>query len=119
MNINPEVDAWFAKKQPAQADAMQRVREIILEADSRIEETIKWSTPTFMYKGNIVSFNPAKKLVSLLFHRGAEIPGDHPRLEGEGDTARVMRFADLSEVEAGRSDLEAVVRAWCGMKDSS
>ena len=119
MNINPDVDAWFAKKQPVQAETMQRVREIVLGADPRIEETIKWSTPTFMYKGNIVSFNPAKKFVSLLFHRGADIPGDHPRLEGEGDTARVMRFADLADVEGGQTDLEAAIRAWCGWKDSS
>jgi hypothetical protein len=119
VRINPEVDAWFVEKQPVQAKAMLRVREIILGADPRIEETIKWSTPTFTYQGNIVSFNPAKKLVSLLFHKGAEIPGNHPRLDGEGDTARVMRFADLAEVEEGRADLEAVVRAWCVMKDDS
>ena len=119
MNIDPNVDAWFAQKQPPLAEAMLRVREIILAADPRIEETIKWSTPTFMYQGNIASFNPAKKLISLLFHRGAEIPGNHPRLAGEGDTARVMRFADLTEVEEGRADLEAVIRAWCEMKDSS
>jgi hypothetical protein len=43
------------------------------------------------------------------FHCGAEIPGDHPRLEGDGRLARTMRFAD---VEA----LEAVIRAWCDWK---
>jgi len=117
MNINPEVDVWFARKQPPLAEAMLLVREIILGTDPRIEETIKWSTPTFMYKGNIASFNPAKKLISLLFHRGAEIPGNHPRLTGEGDTARVMRFTDLADVKTGRADLEAVIRAWCQMKD--
>lgn len=119
MNTNPDVDAWFLEKQPQQAEAMLRVREIILSIDPRIEETIKWSTPTFMYRGNIASFNPAKKLVSLLFHRGASIPGKHPRLEGEGETARVMRFADLHDVEAGRKDLEDVVRAWCELQDGS
>lgn len=119
MNTNPEVDAWFAEKQPPQAEAMLAVREIILNVDQRIEETIKWSTPTFMYKGNIASFNPAKKLVSLLFHRGASIPGDHPLLEGEGDTARVMRFGNLGEVEAGKDDLESVIRAWCELQDGS
>lgn len=119
MSANPDVDAWFAEKQPPLAEEMLRVREIVLGVDPRIEETIKWSTPTFMYKGNIASFNPAKKLISLLFHRGAEIPGNHSRLDGEGDTARVMRFSNLAEVEAGRTDLEAVIRAWCDMRDSS
>jgi len=119
LRTNPDVDLWFAEKQPPLSEAMLEVRKIFLGADPRIEETIKWSTPTFMYKGNIASFNPAKKLISLLFHRGASIPGDHPRLEGEGDTARVMRFVDLADVETGKEDLEAVIRAWCEMRDSS
>ena len=95
---------------------MQRVREVILGVDPRVEETIKWSTPTFMFNGNIASFNPAKNFVSLLFHRGAEIPGDHPSLEGEGDLARVMRFADIEAVEANAEELRAVIKAWIDLK---
>jgi hypothetical protein len=119
MARNPEVDAWFAEREPPQGVAMQRVREIILAADPRIEESIKWKTPTFSYRGNIASFNPAKNLVSLLFHTGAKIPGEHPSLDGNGDTARVMRFADLEEVERLKDELEAVVRAWCAWKDGT
>ncbi len=115
---NPDVDAWFEKKRHPLEDAMQRVRDITLAADSRITETIKWSTPTYSYKGNIFSFNPAKRFVSLLFHTGASIPGDHPALEGDTETARVMRFADLAAVEAGASDLTKVINAWCQWKDS-
>ena len=85
--------------------AIRRAREIILEADDRVTESIKWKPPTFACKGNIASFNPSKKLVSIMFHRGAEIPGDHPRLEGDGRLARTTRFADLDQVEAGRADL--------------
>jgi hypothetical protein len=29
---------------------------------------------------------------------------------------RTMRFADLEQLEAGRADLEAVIRAWCEWK---
>jgi hypothetical protein len=118
MGTNPEVDAWFTERQPEMEPAMQRVRRIILGADDRVTEAIKWKTPTFMYEGNIASFNPAKRLVSLLFHRGAEIPGDHPRLEGDGKLARTMRFADLDEVEAGKADLETVIRDWIAMRDA-
>jgi len=34
---------------------MQAVRQVALAADPRITESIKWSTPTFSYKGNIFS----------------------------------------------------------------
>jgi hypothetical protein len=89
-------------------------------ADDRISETIKWKTPTFVYEGNIASFNPrAKAHVSLLFHTGASIPGKHALLEGGGDTARYARFDDLDDVEAKREQLEAVVRAWCALKDGA
>jgi hypothetical protein len=114
--VAQHVDAWFEAKQHPLEPAMQRVREVILGVDPRVEETIKWSTPTFMFNGNIASFNPAKNFVSLLFHRGAEIPGDHPRLEGDGNLARVMRFADLDEVDANADDLRAVIAAWTEFK---
>lgn len=115
-NRNPDVDAWFEKKQHPLEDAMQRVRDIALE-DPRVSESIKWSTPTYSYEGNLFSFNPAKKLVSLLWHRGAEVPGDHPELDGDGKLARTMRFADLADVEAKADDLRAAVTAWCDWKD--
>jgi hypothetical protein len=110
---NPEVDAWFAAKAHPLTEAMQMARRLILDADPRVTESIKWQTPTFSFRGNIASFNPAKKQVSLLFHRGAEIPGQHPRLVGDGRLARVMRFADVAEVEQAAGDLQEVIRAWC------
>jgi hypothetical protein len=114
-----EVDAWFAKFDHPLKKAMQRVRQIILAADKRMDECIKWSSPTFTFEGNLASFNPrTKKHVSLMFHSGAQIPGKHPRLLGGGDTARYMTFADIAEVESSRKDLQAVVRAWCKLKSA-
>ena len=113
-----EVDAWFAKKSHDLTDAMQRVRAITLGVSPEIGECIKWSTPTFTYKGNIFSFNPAKQFVSLLWHTGAKIPGAPAGLEGDGETARVMRFADAKEVNARKRELEAAVRAWMKWKDA-
>ena len=116
MSRNPEVDRWLDAAAHPLDPMLRRTREIILGADDRVTESIKWKTPTFEFRGNIASFNPSKRFVSLLFHRGAEIPGDHPRLEGDGRLARTMRFADPDELEAGRADLEAVIRAWCDWK---
>jgi hypothetical protein len=117
VNRDPEVDRWFdGRTNDPMIEAKRRVREVILAADDRVTESIKWKTPTFSFEGNIVSFNPSKNFVSLLFHRGAEIPGKHPKLEGDGKLARTMRFADLAEVEKGKKDLERAIRAWCDAK---
>ena len=117
MSTNPEVDAWFAAYEHPIKDAMQQVRRFILE-DDRMSETIKWKSPTFMYKGNMASFNPRTKAhVSLMFHTGASIPGDHPRMEGGGETARYMKFADVADVEAAAGEIRAIVAAWCSSRD--
>ncbi|HLA17249.1 MAG TPA: DUF1801 domain-containing protein [Candidatus Limnocylindrales bacterium] len=114
-----EVDRWFAEVDHPQKAVMRAVREAILDADDRVTETIKWKTPTFMYRGNIASLNPqAKRFVSLMFHRGAEIPGDHPALSGGGETARYMQFDDGEAVERLRPELEAIIRAWCDWRDA-
>ena len=117
MNTNPEVEAWFADYEHPLKDAMLRVCKIIL-SDDRMTETIKWKSPTFIYQGNMASFNPRTKAhVSLMFHTGATIPGDHPRLIGGGETARYMTFGNLADVESARDELLDIVNAWCISRD--
>ena len=95
-------------------DVVQRIREIMLAADPRIDECIKWQAPTFTFEGNLASFFPrSKQHASLMFHLGARIPGTHPRLEGTGATSRVMKIASVAEANRAKKDLETIVRAWC------
>jgi hypothetical protein len=120
MNRNPDVEAWMTAYENPKKEVVARVREVILEADPRITETIKWQTPTFVYKGNLASFQPrAKQFASLLFHEGASIPGAFARLQGGGDHARYMQITDLADADAVADELGAVVRAWCDARDAA
>ncbi len=56
MPKNKEVDAWFAERKPPAAEAMQRVREVFLEADPRITEYVKYGTVQFAYDGDLANF---------------------------------------------------------------
>jgi len=114
---NPAVDLWFERLDHPLKGLMLQVRRSILASDGRVTESIKWSTPTFSYNGDIASFIPqAKNFVSLLFHRGAEIPGKHPRLEGDSRLARTMRFASADDLKKHRTHLEKAIRAWCDLR---
>lgn len=116
-NTNPQVDKWFHDLDHPLKEAMILTRKIILGADERISESIKWQAPTFEYKGNLASFQPkAKNFVSLMFHRGSEIPGNHPDLAGDAALVRIMRFQDTGDVLEHQEALEGVVRAWCDWK---
>jgi hypothetical protein len=119
MPRSKEVDAWFHRYDNPMKDVVQRVRQIVLAADSRIEECIKWQAPTFTYRGNLASFFPkSKQYASLMFHTGAKIPGRHPRLEGSGATGRVLKIASLEDASAATRDIERLVTAWCDWRDS-
>ncbi len=112
-----EVDAWFEAYDNPMKPVVQRVREILLAADPRMGECIKWKAPTFTYKGNLASFNPrSKKHASLMFHTGAHIPGDFTSLEGSGKVARYMKLASVQDADAHADELRAIVAAWMAMK---
>ena len=112
-----EVDEWMASYDNPMRPVVEAIRQVLL-SDDRITETIKWKSPTFMYKGNLASFNPrSKSHASLMFHTGATIPGEHSLLEGGGDTARYARFETLEAVEANTDQLLAIVDAWCASRD--
>jgi uncharacterized protein YdhG (YjbR/CyaY superfamily) len=114
-----DVDTWFAQYENPMKSVVQRVREIILAADPRIDECIKWQAPTFTYLGNLASFFPKSKThASLMFHDGANIPGTYRRLEGDGDKGRVMKFASMADAEAAKAELTKLVRAWCEWRES-
>ncbi|MEX0290985.1 MAG: DUF1801 domain-containing protein [Flavobacteriaceae bacterium] len=120
MNINPQVDAFLREKQHPMHAEIQKVREIILATDPKIEETIKWRSPTFMYKGNMASyFMNAKKHVSLMFHKGAFIQDNSGILEGDGKEGRVAKFSTLEEIEDKKEQLQNVVKEWIRMQDEA
>jgi hypothetical protein len=118
MPRSKEVDAWFSKYQNPMKPVVERIRTIVLDSDPRMEECIKWQAPTFVYRGNLASFFPrSKQHASLMFHTGAQIPGKHPLLEGDGDTGRVVKIASIDDAESARGQIERVVRAWCDWRD--
>ena len=119
MNINPEVEELLEKKQHPLDAEIRRVREIILSSDERVEEAVKWSSPTFIYKGNIASFfMNTKKHVSLMFHKGATIDDPGGLLEGDGKEARTAKFYGMEDIEEKKSALEDVITAWIKAQDA-
>jgi uncharacterized protein YdeI (YjbR/CyaY-like superfamily) len=118
MNKNKIVDDYLKKKKHPLTEEIQRVREIILSTHKDIEETIKWSSPTFIYKGNMASyFMNAKKHVSLMFHKGAFINDNTGLLKGDGKEGRTAKFENMADIEKRKKDLQAVVKEWIKLQD--
>ena len=77
-------------------------------------EFVKYGTLTFGYDGDFATFVQVsdKKQASLMFNRGARIPGKFPHLEGSHPSARFMRFTDPAEAKARAGELRKIVLAW-------
>jgi hypothetical protein len=117
MKTSPDVERWFAEKKPPTEATIREVREIVLGADRRMAEYVKYGTLAFGYDGDfatVVQVNDKKK-ASLMFNRGARIPGKFPHLEGSHPSARFMRFADPAEAQARSAELSKIVAAWCSL----
>lgn len=112
--MTSEVDKWFSGK-PAEP-ILRRVRDVILKADPRMTEYLKYGTVQFACAGDFANFvQHNEKKVSLMFNRGARIPGRFVHLEGDGPSARFMRFADVAEVNQRAGELTKIVAAWCSL----
>ena len=117
MKTSPDVERWFAEKKLPTEATIRKVREIILRADRRMTEFVKYGTLTFGFDGDFATFVQVsnKKRVSVMFNRGARIPGKFAYVEGTGPSARFMRFADLAEAQARAAELSKIVAAWCSL----
>jgi hypothetical protein len=99
MNRDPEVDRWLDEAHHPLNQTLRRARDVILAADERVTESIRCKTPTFAHEGNIASLNASKNVVSIMFHRGSEIPGDHRRPRGRGQ-ARAHHAVQVAQASA-------------------
>ena len=118
MNTNPQVEQYLKELDNPLKDLWLEIRKLILGVDPRLEEDIKWGAPTFIYKGNLATFNPrAKKFVNLTFHTGAVIADPSGVLDGDAKEARVFRVENSEELASKKAGLEKVVQNWIKLKD--
>ena len=120
MKASPDVERWFAEKKLPTEATIRKVREIILRADRRMTEFVKYGTLTLGFEVDFATFVQVsnKKQVSLMFNRGARIPGKFAHLEGTGPSARFMRFADPAEAQARAAELTKIVTTWFSLPAS-
>ncbi len=115
------VDAYMSRLQHPQKAEIEAVRAIVLHADSKVAERVKWNAPSFYYRDDIAAFNPrAKGFVQLVFvfHRGKMIDDRFDLLEGDYKDRRLARFVDMNDVRAKENALQCVVRRWIELTDA-
>ena len=79
----PRVDDYIDSAPDWQREIMQRVRELLHEADPEVEETIKRTVqPYFVLDGNVAAFLSAKDHVTVFLYDGGLAPDPEDIITG-------------------------------------
>lgn len=120
---NHEVDLFLEALDHPLKQEILHLREIILAANSKITEHIKWNAPSFCYGGDdrvtMKIFPP--QYLQLIFHRGAKvkaIPANRlindpsGMLDWKANDRAVATFKGMDDIAAGQKDLVLNINSW-------
>ena len=97
MKRNPAVDAYIAQSADFAKPILKHLREVVHAAVPEVEEEMKWSTPTFTYKGILCGMAAFKEHCLLGFWKGSLLKDDKGNtLERDSnELGRITSLADL------------------------
>jgi uncharacterized protein YdeI (YjbR/CyaY-like superfamily) len=116
MPRDPRVDAYIARQGAFAQPILARVRELVHDACPECEETLKWSSPAFMYKGAILAHMAAFKAHAAFgFWQGDAVTGTSAAArEAMGSFGRLTSLDDLPDA----ATLKSLVRKAMGLIDA-
>jgi hypothetical protein len=114
-----KVDAYIKRLKHPLKDVVVSLRKIILEADPKIGEEIKWNAPTYFYTGEmeesdpklykryLIVFNLFKKdCIRLVFWGGGKVKDKSGFLQGDyADGRRLALFHSMDDVKTNKKRL--------------
>ena len=107
---NPKVEQYIERADKWQAE-FAALRALL--RDSPLTEDFKWGHPCYTVpSGNVVLIHGFKEYCALLFHKGALMKDPAGILIQQGknsQSARQLRFTNVSEVEAQAANIKAYV----------
>jgi len=117
-----EVDAFMRKLvHPLKAE-LEAVRSIILGANPKISEGIKWNAPSFCCKEYFATINIRKDEILIILHLGAKVKDNSTSglkindptglLEWLAKDRAAVKFRDMKAIKSSRAAFEKIVRQW-------
>ncbi len=99
---DPRVDAYIKKAADWQQPILNHIRDVVHEACPDVEETMKWSSPSFQYKGMMCGMNAFKERVMFGFWKATLLFEQYDNMSDA-----IRHFGHLKTV----SDLPSAVAA--------
>ncbi|MCE7068162.1 DUF1801 domain-containing protein [Dyadobacter sp. CY326] len=123
MPLNHDVTTFLDELNHPLRKEIEALRKIILQADSRLTENIKWNGPNYSVgtEDRITMKIQPPKQIQLVFHRGAKVKEqpkenlineDYGLLVWKTTDRALASFTSLDAIEASTNSLTKIVREW-------
>jgi len=117
------VDEFMGKLKHPLKPALEAIRAIIRESDSRVTEGIKWNAPSFYFKEWFATaiIWRGKDSILIVLHKGAKVKDNTSvmniedksgLLEWAAKERALVKFNSLEEVNSKKGALQSIVRQW-------
>ena len=116
MSNDPRIDAYIDRQAEFAKPILSRLREMVHQACPETEETLKWSAPAFLYKGEILGIMAAFKAHAVFnLWRGKQVTG-----EAAGEEPAMGQFGRMTSIDdvPDRETFGALIRKAMALADS-
>ncbi len=116
MSRDPRIDAYIERQADFAKPILERIRAAVHAACPEAEETVKWSMPHFMYKGQMMAGMAAFKAHATFgFWRGKDVVGETgAERDAMGQFGRLESVDDLPPSDV----LEGLIRKAAALNDA-
>ncbi len=122
VNATHKVNEFMAGLVHPRKAEIEAVRAIIVGADKRIAERVKWNAPNFYFKDDFATFIlRSMQTIQVVFHTGAKVK-DNPKAIKLDDPSGLMKwstkdrgvvtFSDMKDIELKKLDFVSIVKQW-------
>lgn len=121
-NAGDEVATFLARLEHPRKAEIEAVRALILSADPRIRESIKWNAPSFALADHFATFKlRPETTVQVVFHTGAKVKANPTAIKVEDPAGllvwaapdrALVTFSAMAAIDTHQDALIGLVRQW-------
>jgi uncharacterized protein YdeI (YjbR/CyaY-like superfamily) len=108
---DPRVDAYIAKAAPFAQPILKHLRKLVHTGCPDVEETLKWSMPSFTHKGILCGIAAFKEHCTFGFWKHNLVVGDQESPKAEEAMGTFGRITKLSDLPNDKVLLEYIRKA--------
>ncbi|MEO6227218.1 MAG: YdeI/OmpD-associated family protein [Thermomonas sp.] len=111
MIIDPRIDAYIERAAPFAQPILRQLREAVHAACPQVEESIRWSMPSFTYAGGILCQMAAfKQHASFGYWKHALVMGEGVERDGMGSYGKMASLEDIPSKQQLRADIRKAMK---------